>query len=168
MKKIFIIIVLILVVVGGGYYFTKSTSNTEDPKMVKEKEVMTKPVEETKTVEKDAMMKGKDGSGSYVTYSKTALSSAASGKRVLFFYANWCPTCIPTDADLTTNSSKIPAGATVIRVNYNDTDTDSEEEALAKKYEVTYQHTFVQIDEQGEVVTKWNGGKTAELIANIK
>ena len=39
---------------------------------------------------------------------------------------------------------------------------------LAKKYGITYQHTFVQIDSQGKEVTKWNGGQTDELAANIK
>lgn len=86
----------------------------------------------------------------------------------LYFYANWCPICKPADADFKANSSKIPPDVTVIRVNYNDTDTGQEEKDLAKKYGITYQHTFVQIDAQGKEVTKWNGGQTDELLANIK
>lgn len=104
----------------------------------------------------------------YFEFSEAGFEGAASEKRVLFFYANWCPTCRPTDADLSANMSQIPDGAVVIRVNYNDPDTDSVESELAKKYGVTYQHTFVQIDSLGEVVTKWNGGKTKELLSNIK
>jgi thioredoxin-related protein len=53
-------------------------------------------------------------------------------------------------------------------VNYNDTATDQAEKELAKKYGVTYQHTFVQIDAEGNEVTKWNGGKIEELLHNIR
>lgn len=86
----------------------------------------------------------------------------------MFFFASWCPTCKPTDLDLKANSSEIPSDVTVIRVNYNDPETDQIEKDLAKKYGVTYQHTFVQIDGQGNEITKWNGGKTAELLAKLK
>jgi thiol-disulfide isomerase/thioredoxin len=106
--------------------------------------------------------------GEYVEYSPEILARSADQKRVLFFYASWCPTCRPADADFKANQSQIPAGVSVIRVNYNDPDTDQAEKDLAQKYGVTYQHTYVQIDQNGNQVTKWNGGKTAELLANIK
>lgn len=104
----------------------------------------------------------------YVEYSGTALEEAAGKKRVLFFYANWCPTCRPADADFRANPNKIPPGAVVIRVNYNDTETDQEEKDLSEMYGVTYQHTFVHIDENGKELTKWNGGDTDELVENLK
>ena len=107
-------------------------------------------------------------SGGYVTYSPEALASAASDRRVLFFYANWCPTCQPADESFSTNQSQLPTDVTVLRVNYNDTQTDQAEKDLAKKYGVTYQHTFVQIDAAGNEVAKWNGGKIDELLSNIK
>ena len=47
-------------------------------------------------------------------------------------------------------------------------DFRKEEKDLAKKYAITYQHTFVQIDGLGKEVTKWNGGKTDDLLTNIK
>lgn len=118
--------------------------------------------------DEDKMMADKRVTSRYVEYSKAALDQAANSRRVLYFYANWCPVCKPADADFAANSSKIPSDVTVIRVNYNDTDTDQEEKDLAKKYGIIYQHTFVQIDAQGKEVTKWNGGETDELIANIK
>ncbi len=103
----------------------------------------------------------------YVEYSKAALDKSVNNRRVLFFYTNWCPICKPADADFTTNTSKIPSNVTVIRVNYSDTDTDQEEKDLAKKYGITYQHTFVQIDSQGKEVAKWNGGKLDELLSKL-
>jgi len=110
-----------------------------------------------------------DSNSRYQSYTPEALSQAlAESKVVLFFYANWCPTCRPIDLELQNNLSKIPDDVTVIRVNYNDSDTDKEEKSLAQKYAITYQHTFVQIDNNGNEITKWNGGGLANLIANVK
>jgi hypothetical protein len=40
---------------------------------------------------------------------------------------------------------------------------------LKKKYGVTYQHTLVQVDAQGNMITKWSGGNTLEsLLEKIK
>jgi len=42
---------------------------------------------------------------------------------------------------------------------------DDKENDLRKKYGVTIQHTFVQIDENGNELAKWSGSITAEEIA---
>ena len=104
----------------------------------------------------------------YQEHYPSILSNTTTARRVLFFYANWCPTCRPADANFRTNMELLPADVQVIRVNYNDTETDAEERELASQYSVTYQHTFVQIDTQGNVVTRWNGGQIEELLANIR
>lgn len=104
----------------------------------------------------------------YVPYTKEALEATSDTRRVLFFYANWCPTCRPVDENLENSKVTLPEDVKVIRVNYNDTETDQEEKDLAKKYGVTYQHTFVQIDSQGNEVTKWNGGDVTQLLENIQ
>lgn len=182
-NKIIIVGVALLVLVGGGLFIANEQSKSaEEAKMAQEKAAMMQK-DATATEDNDAMMKKDEtvmekedddtmmadkNSSRYIEYSKTALDQAASNRRVLYFYANWCPTCRPADADFTANSSKIPSDVTVIRVNYNDTDTDQEEKDLAKKYAITYQHTFVQIDGQGKEVTKWNGGQINELLSNIK
>ncbi len=101
-------------------------------------------------------------------YTKNTFDTSVDNRRILFFYASWCPTCRPADADFMKNSKKIPGDVTVLRVNYNDPDTDQEEKDLARKYDVTYQHTFVQIDGQGNEVTKWNGGSLEDLLARLK
>lgn len=104
----------------------------------------------------------------YVEFSPTVLSQSASTRRVLFFYANWCPTCRPANESFTNNVAQLPDDVTLIRVNYNDSDTDQTEKDLAKKYGVTYQHTFVQIDSEGNKVAIWNGGEIDELLSKLK
>lgn len=108
------------------------------------------------------------GSGNYIEYTKSGIEENTDKRRVLFFYANWCPTCRPADANFEANLDKIPEDVVIIRVNYADTDTDQEEKDLAKKYNIVYQHTFVQIDGEGNVVARWNGGQIEELLARIK
>lgn len=174
MKNSSLIILAVFVLAAGGVgayalmsrntTMTKSDSVAQTQPMVKDETVMLK--DETTGTKSDETMMPKDNK--YISFSPDGLANSASNRRVLFFYANWCPTCQPADASFTTNTAQIPTDVTVIRVNYNDTQTDQAEKDLAKKYGITYQHTFVQIDAQGNEVTKWNGGQIEELLSNLK
>lgn len=163
---IFVIVIVIAVLGIGAFVF--SQQSTQSDSMMKKDEVMMRkdnsPIETTE----NTVMDGKIINSRYLEYSKTALDGAVSNRRVLFFYASWCPTCRPADISFTQNSGKIPEDVVLIRVNYNDPETDQEEKDLAKKYGITYQHTFVQIDATGKEVIKWNGGQINELLTNIK
>lgn len=107
----------------------------------------------------DAMLKV----GSYESYGPEKLVLADSGDVVLFFRAPWCPTCRALDADIKANLGKIPTGVTILDVDY-DSST-----ALKQKYGVTYQHTMVQVDSQGNQIAKWAGSLTlAAFLSNIK
>ncbi len=155
--------IVILVLVGGGLFVANQQSQkASDAKMAQEKADM---MEKSKG---DKTMANKNSASRYLEYSKAVLDQSANNRRVLYFYASWCPICRPADSDFKQNSSKIPQDLVVIRVNYNDPDTDQEEKDLAKKYGITYQHTFVQIDAQGKEITRWSGGQTEELLENIK
>jgi hypothetical protein len=59
----------------------------------------------------------------------------------------------------------IPAhegGVVALRVNYNDSDTDEDEKALAKEFGVTYQHTMFFIGRDGQTKKKAIGKITDE------
>ncbi len=189
--------VLLLIVISAGAYFLSQQNSDKgvmqkddnlQPSVSSEADGQSGSMQKDENTETsgtaqqtdDSMMKSDNSMGktntadgammasSYVEFTPDVLAETAGTKRVLFFYASWCPTCIPADAQFLKSSDRIPDGVTVIRVNYNDSQTDEDEKALAQKYEVTYQHTFVQIDANGKQVTKWNGGKLNELLANIK
>lgn len=98
----------------------------------------------------------------YQDYSPAAFASGVGKKRVLFFYAPWCPTCRPTDAAFRASPDEIPEDVIVYRVNY-DTETQ-----LKQMYGITYQHTFVWVDAEGNPIRKWNGGMLPELISNTQ
>ena len=105
--------------------------------------------------------------GMYIEeYSPDYLSINEGQKTVLFFYANWCPTCRPVDKELKQKANLLPKDTVVIRVNYNDDQVDATEKALAEKYNITYQHTFVLIDNKGNEIKKWNGGSLSDIISN--
>lgn len=177
-KVIFLVVAVVAFLGLGTYLFFQIFFQSG---FMAKRDVVVTPKEEMSLKSSNTMMKKNDSpvddkkmtgdkmAGSrYVEYSRLRLDSSSGNRRVLFFYASWCPTCKPADANFRKNISKIPEDVALIRVNYNDSETDQEEKDLAKKYGITYQHTFVQIDATGKEVTKWNGGQIDELIFNIK
>jgi thiol-disulfide isomerase/thioredoxin len=102
--------------------------------------------------------------GRYVDLADYRKDEAAfhDGDVVLFFNATWCPTCQEATTNLTADPKALGKGVTVVSVDY-DENTD-----LRRKYGVTYQHTFVQIDENGEKIKVWSGSSTpAEVAAKL-
>ena len=91
-------------------------------------------------------------------YEADAATFHEAGDVVLFFNASWCPTCKATVESL--DADGVPAGLTVVSVDY-DAATD-----LKKQYGVTVQHTFVQVDEQGNQLAKFSGAPSGEAIAS--
>ena len=53
----------------------------------------------------------------------------------------------------------LPTGLTIVSVDYDSSDD------VKRQYGVTTQHTFVQIDADGNELAKWTGSTTAEQIA---
>jgi thiol-disulfide isomerase/thioredoxin len=101
--------------------------------------------------------------GSYQVYSPDKLALADKGDVVLFFRASWCPFCKIVDADIRANRDAIQDGLTILEVDYDNSAT------LKQKYGVTYQHTFVQVDSNGNQIAKWSGSETlAALQAQVR
>jgi len=178
---------VIVVVLAGGWYFVNKDSGSMEAE----------PVAMEKTqVSADAMMPGKEdavkegtmadkvqdgammqeevapamekqdammAAGRYETYAAEKLSFASKGKVVLFFRAGWCPTCRALDADIRSHLSSIPENVLILDVDYDNA------KDLKMKYGVTYQHTLVEVDVEGNQITKWSGSPTlAELLTQVK
>ena len=142
------------------------TVDSEDV-MVKEDDAMEKDGEGDHS--DDAMAKGDDAmvkeddaivksSGFFDDYDQELLSNADSGDVVLAFLADWCPSCRALESNIDDNLSSIPDDLTIIRVDYDDADD------LRKKYNVTFQHTLVQVDADGIELQKWSGGNTLQSL----
>jgi thiol-disulfide isomerase/thioredoxin len=162
-KKTAIIIgVIALVVIVGGVYASMNNkkNNQDDAMMAKEKMEQQAANDKAMMEEKEAMMKA----GSYEAYApEKVMLASADHDVVLFFRASWCPTCRVVDVDIKANLSKIPSSLAILDVNYDDSTV------LKQKYGVTYQHTFVQVDKDGNLIKKWSGSPTlSALVAEIK
>lgn len=169
-SKILIGIFIVAAAIGGFAIYTISSgrNTTQQPQTQTSENNAAGTIEEGANQMVDASDNPVGGSEKYVTISDNTLQAAQGKKRVLYFYANWCPTCKVANEEFTNEIQRIPDDIVVIRTNYNDSDTDQEEKDLAKQYNITYQHTFVQVDENGNEVKKWNGGGIEELVKNIK
>ncbi len=101
------------------------------------------------------------GAGSYIDLADYEANKAAyaSTDVVLFFNAVWCSTCKVARDNIESDLSAIPSDLTIVAVDF-DTAQD-----LRKKYGVTVQHTFVQVDPAGDELAKWAGSLTTEEIA---
>jgi thiol-disulfide isomerase/thioredoxin len=165
MKKsllIIIIIIALISIVSFYLFLNKSQDSSTQPGISDQSGNSEVQLQQEKTT--NTNQDEKDLSGNYVEYSPEVLENAsAEGKKiVLFFHAGWCPTCISAHKDFIKRIDEIPEEIIVVKTNY-----DAEKE-LKKKYNVTYQHTFVQIDANGELVTIWNGGDLDEILKNLK
>lgn len=102
--------------------------------------------------------------GTFITYDayQADKASHANTTTVLFFNASWCPQCKAMTDALTKDPALVPAGVTLVSVDY-DSHTD-----LRKKYGVTMQHTFVQLDDSGNRVAKWSATSASDIGSGIK
>jgi thiol-disulfide isomerase/thioredoxin len=96
--------------------------------------------------------------GSYEAYSEEKLTQVEGTDVVLFFHASWCPSCRSADKNLETSKGDIPADLVILKLDY---DANTE---LRKKYGLTTQHSFVQVDAEGNLVKKWIGSNSIEDI----
>lgn len=93
----------------------------------------------------------------YVPFTQSAYAQAKADGKTIFleFYANWCPICRAQAPALESGLVKIQSDNLVaFRVNYNDSDTDADESALAKKFNIIYQHTHLVVDAQEIVLLR--------------
>jgi len=109
----------------------------------------------------------------YKSFTKAEFEAAkASGKTIfLEFHANWCSVCRTQEVNLGSAFSdpQMPGEIAGFRVNYRDSETNSDEVALAQKYGITYQYSKIIIGANGkvllkEVATPWSKQQTIEKL----
>jgi len=154
-------IIIIIVVLGGIFLLTSNKPADQNPES--DNSAITKSGEQDKLTP-DEMMEEIERQeidptlaefmGIYEDYSPEKLALANSGKVVLFFHAPWCPTCRSLNKNISKNLSSIPPNIAILKTDYDN------ETALKQKYGVTYQHTLVQVDADGNIIAKWSGSPT--------
>lgn len=77
---------------------------------------------------------------------------AAERPTILYFHAEWCPTCQATMVQFRARWPEVQPGIVLVLADY---DKETELKAL---YGVTYQNTYVQVGADGAKLQIWNGG----------
>lgn len=146
MKNI-IIAAVILAILGGGFLIVSSFSKSPSPEVTsssqspKQSETSTS---QTVPGYSGNVLAGK--SSPFLEFNKSDYEKALSEGKiiVLDFYANWCPICRAEAPALHAGFDGLTSDKVIgFRVNYEDSETDKDEEALAKQFNITYQHTKV-------------------------
>lgn len=91
-----------------------------------------------------------------LVFSQADYNQALAAKKlvVLYFYANWCPTCKAEFPLAEAAFNQLTSDQVVgFRVNFNDSETDQSEKDLAREFGVPYQHTKVFV-KNGQSILK--------------
>lgn len=166
MKTSYITIgIVVLVIVGGGYFMFNNPDYSKTGSQVATQSDTLQ--YESDNSQPDIQVNDTSLTQRYIDFSEANLATANknNGKTVLFFAAlAWCPTCQAADKDIRENFRKIPSDVTILRVDYD------KAKDLKKKYAVTMQDTFVQVDKMGKEITRWNsGGQGVQaLLTNVE
>ena len=148
MSKNATIIMVVLLVIGGitGYLFL-NTDESSDSSVSQTEQDSQDPVQTKPTEAQPAEVAS--SAGQFVDYTEEVLAETSDKNQVLFFSAAWCIECRGVERNI--KAGTIPEDLVIIKVDY-----DTEDE-LKKKHGVVTQTTFVQIDESGDQITKWQG-----------
>jgi thiol:disulfide interchange protein len=115
----------------------------------------------TETVETSQELTESTLNSQYIPYSPEAVAAATGKRKLLFFYASWCPTCKVLNRDLLENERPLPEDLVIFKTDYD------REVLLKQKYNITYQHTLVLIDDSGNEIKQWNGGGVEQILKQI-
>mgnify|MGYP001582859187 FL=1 len=89
---------------------------------------------------------------------------------LLDFYANWCPICRAEEPGILDGFDSLTTDKLIgFRINFNDSETDSDEKQLAKDFNVPYQHTKIFIKKGVEIsrsVDQWDKERFLKEISN--
>lgn len=160
-KRLAAIIIVLVLVAGGVVFALKSGDDNQDAQSS-----TTTGTTEQETTGDDTQPAARTSGphGNYITLAdyNGSKSSYSNDSKVLFFHAPWCPVCQSIDKEINANPGKVPEGDTIIKTDF-DSQTD-----LKKKYGVTYQYTFVQIDNDGQQIKKWSASTLDDVISQIE
>lgn len=156
-------LVALIVVAGsaGAAYVLMSQNYSAD------QHVETAPNEVADTTEGEATAEADIAEvtpGRYVTLDEyqAAPDTYVSSTKVYFFHAPWCPVCKGIDEEIVADTSQLPDDVTLIKTDY---DANTE---LRQKYGVTYQYTFVQVDDNGDLVKKYTATSYEAVVQGIE
>lgn len=109
----------------------------------------------------------------YLDFNKADYDKALNENKkiLLYFYANWCPLCKAEQPETFAAFNELSDPSLIgFRVNYRDSDTDADEEALAREFGIGYQHTKVILKEGkrvGKFPDSWGRQRYLDELARV-
>lgn len=109
----------------------------------------------------------------FLEFNKSDYEKALASDKIILldFYANWCPICRAEEPEIYAGFDSLITDKLIgFRVNFNDSDTDSDEKQLAKDFNVPYQHTKIFLRNGQEVarsVDQWDRNRFTEEVEKI-
>ena len=157
-NKIYIVLGVVAVILVAVFVF--SSNNDSLVEQQNTEQAVQNPGEQQQTVDQ---IEGNMQTSQYQSYSEANLAAAFEDNRkiVIFFHADWCPTCRVLDGQLSAGNEQLPEDLVILKADY---DSDVE---LRRKYGVTQQHTLVQIDSESEEIKKWIGGGVETIVQQL-
>jgi len=181
----YVAIFILALVVGGGAYYFSDENNTEDfmegdSEMMMDSDGVS--YDDETVIDEDSSMTMEDVSfdgvliagdkdrSPLIDFNKTDYDKAVASDKlvVLYFYANWCPVCKAEFPKMQEVFDGLDTDRVVgFRVNYNDNQTDKDEETLARKFGVAYQHTKVFVKDGERILKSPEGWEKSRYIEEI-
>lgn len=156
-KTVVLLFALALLLAGCINPFTNNADNpqTDTENAMENDSMPNEPLQnETDAMNNENAMQA----SSYSPFSQAAFETAQMEGKPIFlnFYANWCPTCRAAEPGVVTAFEELSSDVSTVgfRVNYNDSETDADETALAERFGITYQHSYVLLNPDGSVSEK--------------
>lgn len=103
----------------------------------------------------------------YQDYNKELLESAVKNNQVilLYFTSNWCNECSLQDSlNKEVFDELVSEGLVGLKIHILDSETTTETDALAKKYDAIKEQSFVLLDKKGAVYFKTVGVLEKEVL----
>ena len=174
MNKLLILFVTIIVLGFGAIIVFNNQKQTTVP--TNEKEATSA---ESSGEPKEKKIEGISGkvlagnSSPFLEFNREDYEKALESDKIIFldFYANWCPICRAEEPEISDGFDSLTTDKLVgFRVNFNDSDTDSDEKQLAKDFNVPYQHTKIFLKNGKEIsrsVDQWDKDQFVKEINKI-
>jgi thiol-disulfide isomerase/thioredoxin len=166
-KNLIIGVIIAIVIICGIIFFISRKSQIN---------ISTTPSAQTQKTDEGAMIAGYNGKvlagnkSPYIIFNMIDYEKAIASNKIVFldFYANWCPICREESPNLRAGFDALETDKVVgFRVNYNDSDTDENEKALAKEFGIVYQHTKVILKNGKEVSKSLESWDTQTFLKEI-
>lgn len=174
MKNISLAIMLVVLFTLVGCSQTEQEQVTDilteqEPTMEQAEQTLEAMSEEDNNEEQEAMEEESDESEeadretaySAAVYTDNQAVLAESGPKVIYFHADWCPTCRALEERVNKTLSEFPDGTKIVKVNY---DTEKE---LKKQYGIKVQTSLVILDESGNQVGDVLVNPSNEQLINV-